>query len=374
MLLPGLVNAHSHLDLAGAPPIPPRGDFTDWLLAVGGVRDDARDIEAMARAESEALASVGVTLVGDIDWSGGLATRGRVSAGLDGVAYHEIVGVHRERARQRLAAALELVDRSGPGGAGLSPHAPFTVHHEVVREIVLAAERRGLRIAMHLAETPEETRFLLHGDGPVQRFLQVIGKGLPFESPPGLRPVAWADEAGLLAAGCLVVHGNDLDDEDVARLAARRSSVVYCHGTHSHFGRPRHRIGELLAAGVNVALGTDSGLSNRGVDLWSELQRLAADRPDLDPLRLLECATAGGRRALGCEPDAACWQPGTRADALLLAEPPSSVEAWTPRDVASWALSGAARPAATVHGGRVVLGQQTPSSLAAFLDASRAQG
>ena len=374
VLLPGLVNAHSHLDLAGAPPIPARGDFTEWLFAVGGVRDDARDVEASARAESEALARAGVTLVGDIDWSGGSATRGRTAAGLDGVAYHEIVGVHRERARLRLAAALQLVERSDPAGVGLSPHAPFTVHHEVVREIVLAAARRGLRLAMHLAETPEETRFLLHGDGPVLRFLQAIGKGLPFETPPRLRPVAWADEAGLLAAGCVVVHGNDLDDDDVARLAARGSSVVYCHGTHSHFGRPRHRIGELLDAGVNVALGTDSGLSNRGVDLWAELQRLAADRPDLDPLRLLDCATAGGRKALGLEPEAASWQPGTRADALLLAEPPPTVETWTPRAVASWALSGAAHPAATVHGGRFVLGRSTPPSLAAFLDAPWAQG
>ena len=341
---------------------------------MGGVRGDGRDVEEAARAESEALARAGVTLVGDIDWSGGVATRGRVAAGLEGVAYHEIVGVHRERARMRLAEVLQLVDRSGPAGAGLSPHAPFSVHHEVVREIVQAAARRGLRLAMHLAETPEETRFLLHGDGPVLRLLHAIGKGLPFDAPPRLRPVAWADEAGLLAAGCLVVHGNDLDDDDVARLAARGSSVVYCHGTHSHFGRPRHRIAELLAAGVNVALGTDSGLSNRGVDLWAELQRLAADRPDLDPLALLRCATAGGRQALGLQPEAASWRPGTRADALLLAEPPPSVETWAPRDVASWALSGAARPAATVHGGRVVLGRETSPSLAAFLDASRAQG
>jgi len=186
--------------------------------------------------------------------------------------------------------------------------------------------------------------------------------------------VGLAAGAGLLAAGCVVVHGNDLDDDDIARLAARGSSVVYCHGTHSHFGRPRHRIGELLDAGVNVALGTDSGLSNRGVDLWAELQRLAADRPDLDPLRLLDCATAGGRKALGLEPEAASWQPGTRADALLLAEPPPTVETWTPRAVASWALSGAAHPAATVHGGRFVLGRSTPPSLAAFLDAPWAQG
>jgi cytosine/adenosine deaminase-related metal-dependent hydrolase len=374
VLLPGLVNAHSHLDLSGAAPIPAREDFTAWLLGVGAVRGDGRDVEGTAREEAEALGRAGVTAVGDIEASGGAATRGRRAAGLAGVSYVEIVGVGRESVRARLAAALQLVDRLDARHTGLSPHAPYSVHGEVVPEIVRAAAQRGLRLAMHLAETPEETRYLLRGDGPFERFLASFGPGRPFATPPRLRPVAWADAAGLLAAGCLVVHGNDLDDDDVARLAARGASVVYCHGTHAHFGRPPHRIGELLAAGVNVALGTDSGLSNRGVDLWAELLRLAADRPDLDPLALLECATAGGRRALGLEPEAAHWQPGTRADALLLAAPPPSVETWTARDVASWALSGAAQPAATVHGGRIVAGRSSPASLAAFLDAHRAQG
>ncbi|HZM00092.1 MAG TPA: amidohydrolase family protein, partial [Planctomycetota bacterium] len=272
------------------------------------------------------------------------------------------------------AGALALADRLGAAGAGLSPHAPYSVHEDVVAEIVRAASRRGLRLAMHLAETPEETRYLLRGDGPFERFLGAIGKGRPFAGPPRLRPVAWADRAGLLEAGCVVVHGNDLDDDDLACLAARRASVVYCHGTHRHFERPRHRIGELLAAGVNVALGTDSGLSNQGIDLWDELRRLSVDRPDLDPLALLRCATAGGREALGLEPGAARWQPGTRADALLLGAPPPSVESLTARAVAAWALSGAARPAATVHGGEFVAGPVASAGLAAFLDAPSAQG
>ena len=345
----------------------------DWLIGVGAVRGDARDVEGASREASAALAAAGVTAVGDIEASGGAATRGRQAARLEGVAYLEIVGVSRESARARLAGALQLVDRLGPA-TGLSPHAPYSVHADVLPEIARAAARRGLRLAMHLAETPEETRYLLHGDGPFGRLLDLIGKGRPFDSPPGMRPVAWADAAGLLAAGCVVVHGNDLDDDDVALLAARGASVVYCHGTHAHFGRPPHRIADLLAAGVNVALGTDSGLSNRAVDLWDELQRLSADRPDLDPLALLRCATEGGRIALGLEPQAARWRPGSRADALLLSGAPSSLERLSPREVAAWAFSGAARPAATVHGGVVVAGRTTRGSPPAFLDALMRQG
>lgn len=374
VLLPGLVNAHTHLDLAGAAPIPARDDFTTWLLGVGAARGDARDIERHAHGQAAALARAGVTAVGDIEASGGAGTRGRRAAQLDGLSYLEIVGVTRDAARARLAGALELVDRLGAHATGLSPHAPYSVHGEVVPEIARAASQRGLRLAMHLAETPEETRFLLHGDGPFARFLEIIGKGRPFESPPGLRPLAWAERAGLLAAGCVVVHGNDLDDADIACLLAHRVSVVYCHGTHMHFDRPRHRIGELLAAGVNVALGTDSGLSNRGIDLWDELQRLSADRPDLDPLVLLRCATAGGRVALGLQPEAAQWRPGTRADAVLLADAPPAVESLSAREVASWALTGAAHPVATVHGGAFVEGHATHDRLSAFLDPRTAQG
>lgn len=374
VLLPGLVNAHAHLDLAGAAPIAARADFTQWLLGVGAARGAAREIEPAARAEAGSLAAAGVTAVGDIEASGGAATRGRLAAPLAGVSYVEIVGVGRDAARARLESALTLVDRLGADVAGLSPHAPYSLHEDVVPQIARAASERGLRLAMHLAETPEETRFLVHGDGPFASFLDAIGKGRPFASPPGLRPVAWAERAGLLAAGCVVVHGNDLDEDDIARLAAQRASVVYCHGTHAHFERPRHRLGELLAAGVNVALGTDSGLSNRGIDLWDELQRLAADRPDLDPLTLLRCATTGGRIALRMQPQAARWRPGTRADALLLADAPASVESLTAPQVASWALHDAARPAATVHGGAFVPGGRTHDRLAAFLDPHRTQG
>jgi cytosine/adenosine deaminase-related metal-dependent hydrolase len=376
VLLPALVNAHSHLDLAGAPAIPAAGRFTDWLLAVGGVRGDRRDVEAEAGRQAGELLRRGVTAVGDIDASAGRATAGRRRAGLPGASYLEIVGVRAESARARLAEALALLDRQGGGGVfGLSPHAPYSVHGDVLGEIARAAERRGLRLAMHLAETPEETRYLLSGDGPFEGFLGSIGRGRPFESPPRLRPVAYADRAGLLRAGCVVVHGNDLDDGDVALLAERRASVVYCHGTHRHFDRARHRLVELDAAGVNVALGTDSGLSNAAVDLLAEARRLLRDRADVDPLLLLRCATINGRRALRLDPAPSLFAAGADADALLLADPPADVESAAARDVAAWAFSDAARPVLTLRGGEPVeCDAPPPAAIVAFLDTVRGHG
>ncbi len=376
VLLPSLVNAHSHLDLAGAPPLPATGGFTDWLLAVGGVRGDARDVEAEAEQQAGALRRRGVTAVGDIDASGGRTAAARRRADLPGRSYLEIVGVEAASARARLAAALALVDRRGGGDVfGLSPHAPYSVHADVLPEIARAARQRGLRLAMHLAETPEETRYLLAGDGPFAGFLRAIGRGRPFEAAPGLRPVAYADRAGLLAAGCVVIHGNDLDDDDIALLASRGASVVYCHGTHRHFGRPRHRLLDLLAAGVNVALGTDSGLSNDGVDSFGEAVRLAADRPDADPLLLLRCATLNGRLALGLDPAPALFAAGSAADALLLRGAPADVERASARDVAAWALGGGASPLLTLIEGRPSDVTLEPDPAArAFLDTVRRQG
>jgi len=372
VLLPALVNAHAHLDLAGAPPIPARASFTEWLLGVGAARGDARDVEAAARDEARDLLLRGVVAVGDVDASGGRATRGRRAAGVGGRSYLEIVGVGAASARARLAEALALADRLGDAGAlGLSPHAPYSVSAEVLSEIARAARRRGLQLAMHLAETPDETRYLLHGDGPFADFLRVIGRGRPFDVPPRLRPVAYADRAGLLQAGCVVVHGNDLDADDVELLAARGSSVVYCHGTHRHFDRPTHPLGRLLARGVNVALGTDSGLSNTGIDLLGEVRRLHAERDDLDPLDVLRCATLGGRRALRLAEGPATLRPGSAADALLLGAAPVDAERLAPRALAAWALSPAAGVLATLHGGHAQAGEAAPPG---FLDTAEGHG
>jgi cytosine/adenosine deaminase-related metal-dependent hydrolase len=234
--------------------------------------------------------------------------------------------------------------------------------------------RRGLPLAMHLAETPEETRFLLHGDGPFAGFLEAIGHGRPFRSAPGLRPVRWAEAAGLLEAGCIVVHGNDLDDDDIDVLARRRASVVYCHGTHRHFDRPPHRWIELLSSGVNVAFGTDSGLSNRGVDLYAELVRLRADRPDVPPLAVLRCATLGGRVALGRDPGPARFASGARAEAVLIAPAPDAAETLDAQAAAAWVWGGDAWPLLTVHGAHFATTGASAQGRLAFLDSLLSHG
>jgi cytosine/adenosine deaminase-related metal-dependent hydrolase len=364
------VNAHAHLDLGNSVAVPDQGSFPDWLLGVGRARGAAGDVTAAAAEQAAALAGRGVVAIGDIDANLGAATRGRRRIGIAGPSYLEIVGVAAASARARLAEALSAIDRLG-GHVGLSPHAPYSVAAVVVPEIVRAAGRRELPLAMHLAESTEETRYLTHGDGPFVGFLETIGRGQPFEQAPGMRPIRWADRLGLLAAGCVVIHGNDVDDDDVGLLARHGTCVVYCHGTHRHFDRPAHRLLELIEAGVEVALGTDSGVSNDGVDLLAEMCRLAADRPDIPRLTILRCATVSGRRALGMDPGAAAFEPGSDADGLLLGALPGDIETWQPEQLADWALQGTPSVLATLARGHLQRGEDATPGL---LDTLNDQG
>ncbi len=374
VLLPGLVNAHSHHDLGGVEPVAATGSFPDWLLTIGATRAADRDVELAAEVEARALRARGVVASGDIDATSGAATRGRSRGGLTGVSYLEIVGVHEQRALVNLDRALSNAAALGTT-CGLSPHAPYSVHADALPKIVAAASKQGLPLAMHVAETPEETRFMLRGDGPFLGFLEAIGKGLPFRRVPRKRPIAYVDDAGLLAADGLVIHGNDLDDDDIARLAARGSSVVYCHGTHQHFERPRHRFLDLLAAGVNVALGTDSAASNAGIDLWGEMRRLVRDRPDIAPLQVLHCATVGGWRALGRSTESGLFSSGAPATGFVVGEAPLDVEGWSAEAVAEWALLGDSRVALCCDGVDLVSGEHAKlAGVSTFLDTVSGQG
>jgi len=370
LLLPGLVNAHAHLDLGASPLLPASGSFPEWLAAVGRQRQSAVAPDTAAAAQARVMAGRGVTLVADIDGSRGAGLHGRRAAGLAERSDQELLGVRPGVARRRLHDALARLASAGaaPGEAGLSPHAPYSVAHAMLPEIARAARHAARGLAMHLAESIEETRLLTHGDGPFVPFLESIGMGLPFERAPGLRPIAWADALGLLGPDMLVIHANDLDDDDLQTLHARGAPVVCCHGTHQHFARPPHPFLRLREAGVNVALGTDSSASNSAPDLFSEMCRLVGDRADIAPAEVLRAATLGGRRALQVDEGPARFAVGSRADGVLLPLPEALHEA-SPDSLARAALSGELAPCLTLHAGRPVLPDNSSASpRPAFLD------
>lgn len=311
-VLPGLVNAHAHLQLPSLPDAPRA--FLPWVAAVMAQRA-ATTVGAerrQLRASIEATWRGGATAVGDID-SSGLAWPTLAAAGLAGRSYRELTGFHLDR---RGANALLRERRQRvPGGvaAGWSPHAPYSVSPALFQ--AAAGDRRHL--AVHCAELPEEQQFLRTGKGPFADLLHRLGRLPEGFVPPGVGAVRWLERLGLLRAGTLLVHGQELERGDVPRIAGSGASLVVCPGTIAFFGRTPPPVPRWLAAGIPVALGTDSLASNDGLSMQRELQRAAGFWPELSPPQLLAMATRHGARSLG-RPGLGRLVRGGRADFLVL--------------------------------------------------------
>jgi cytosine/adenosine deaminase-related metal-dependent hydrolase len=218
-----------------------------------------------------------------------------------------------------VAAACEafISPRTRPG---LQPHAPYSCAPAVYR----AAAATGLPLATHLAETPEEIAFTRSGTGPLVDMLRRIGVWNGSITAPGLHPVDLILSI-LEARPILAAHLNYLDDGHVDRLAASSISVAYCPRASAYFGHPHeghraHRYREMLARGVNVALGTDSMicLDTPGRISVLDDMRFLHRRDATDARTLLRMATLNGARALGWDESLFTFAPGPVAGVLVV--------------------------------------------------------
>ncbi len=319
-ILPGLVNAHTHLDLSGLHvPIPFTGDFTAWLRAVIAHRrglqpNQVRDHVRAGLAESLAH---GVTLLGDISGAG-LSWPVLAQAPLRAVVFLELLGLTAERAEQAGAAAVDWLATCVPTPTcrpGLSSHAPYSVRSDLFAAAASLARTRRLPLATHLAETLDELHLLRTHQGPFAGFLEQLGVW----DPAGL--VGDVPQVLTLHKGVsplLLIHGNYLDP---ALLRGRPVAVVYCPRTHAWFGHLPHPFPQLLAQGTCVALGTDSRASSPDLDLLAEARFLVQKYPEVPPAAVLRMATLNGALALGWADETGSLEPGKSADLVVLPLP-----------------------------------------------------
>jgi cytosine/adenosine deaminase-related metal-dependent hydrolase len=214
----------------------------------------------------------------------------------------------------------------------LAAHAPHSVSSALLRAIVEA----GGVSALHLAESPHERRFLHGRDDDWSAFLARRGLGHVGFVPPHLSPVGYMDRLGVLRPGLVAAHGVQVDDADCALLAARGVSVVLCPRSNRALDVGLAPVPELRAAGVRLAIGTDSLASVPSLDLWEDVLALHRAFPSLEPEWLVRTATRGGAEALGFD-DLGRIAPGTEA-AFAFAEGPASLS-----DPLAFLLSGEAR-------------------------------
>lgn len=310
VLMPGLVNAHTHLELSACRcPEKFVGTFTDWILALPrrGAMDEA-ELEASVSEATQIgvrqCLQFGVTCVGDISQYPRFSRAVLSNSGLRAVSYAEVLGVgpRRPRFEQLLAnAAADLsgMDEISKLRGGVSPHAPYSVDRAGYIQCLELARRLQLPLATHLSEWPEEKEFLVSHAGMFREALTLFGswdEGI--ETYRG-SPVRFASAIGLLDYPALLAHVNYCDEEEMQLLAAGRASVVYCPRTHRFFGHPPHRWRQMLAMGINVAVGTDSCASSPDLNLVDEIRLMHEIAPEFPTEGLWRLITANAAAALG---------------------------------------------------------------------------
>jgi cytosine/adenosine deaminase-related metal-dependent hydrolase len=349
-LLPGLVNAHTHLELSYlSGRVPFEETFAGWIGRLISERrrcsDDASRSASIRSGVEQSLAA-GVTTVGDIGY-GPWQTDALSASPIRSVAFAEVLGIgtaatgalHRademEGALRIYAARAAMDALRDPLHVGISPHAPYSTSAEVYRRCVARAKEHGWRITTHLAETREEIEFLRDGKGPLRELLDSRGILPAGWTPPGCSPVEFAESVGLLEMSPLLAHVNYVTDEEITRLARHDCHVAYCPRTHRFFGHEPHRFREMLDRGINVCVATDSLASNPSLSVLEELQFLRREHPDVSPQTLLEMGTIRGARALGLERVTGSIALGKQADLVAL-----RMTARTPQDAIEEILAG----------------------------------
>jgi aminodeoxyfutalosine deaminase len=345
VVLPGLVNAHTHLELSYLRnAVHPATRFVDWIHQLMARRREFADpsdpvILHAAREGIRESRAAGTALVGDI--SNTLVTVPLLAeGGMPALVFHELLRFNEpdpvgrvQRARQQLQALPPVDDVR----VSLAPHAPYSVAPLLFRAIRADLDRHPFeRSTVHLNESAEEVRFIRHGDGPWRDLLQQLGTWSGEWKPPGTTPVAYLADAGFLDKRVLVVHAVQCTAGDLARLAALGCPIAACPRSNRHVGVGSPPLEAFYAAGIDVALGTDSLASVEDLSIFGELAEARRIAPRVPASRLLESATRTGARALGFDAEFGSIEPGKRA-ALLAVSVPAGV-----RDVEEYLVSGIA--------------------------------
>ena len=310
ILLPGLVNAHCHLDytdMAGL--LPPPKTFTDWIhlmisaKAQWGYAEYARSWLNGARM----LVETGTTTVADIEVVPDLLPEVWNATPLRVFSFLEMTGIRaRREPRAVLREAVEKIEALAHPRcrAALSPHAPYSTLPELLRLSAHEARKKGLRLTTHVAESAQEFEMFVHARGAMHAWLRRNERAM---TDCGLgSPVEHLARNGVLGKNFLAVHANYLGPKDAALLATRNVSVVHCPRSHFYFKHRPFPLGRLLQAGVNVCLGTDSLATvykahreKPELNLFEEMSVFAAAHPGLSPKKILPMATVNGAKALG---------------------------------------------------------------------------
>jgi cytosine/adenosine deaminase-related metal-dependent hydrolase len=352
-IIPGFVNAHSHLEYAVYAGFGDGLDFGPWILLhiERKAKLDPDQVRGIARLGAAQCLASGITTVGDASFSGATA-RACADLGLRAIVYLEVFGRATDEITGRFEENRErIADVLGDNvRLGISPHAPYTCS----AQLYSASLELGLPVATHLAESQAEQEWLASGTGAWEPYADMLAEPT---GETGIRYLARHDalDSGMTAAHCVMV-----DDQEIELLARHDVAVVHCPRSNALLGCGIAPLAALRAAGLRVGLGTDSPASAPSFDMFDELRaavmgaRARERRADaLSSADALELATLGSARALGLEAEIGSLTPGKRADVAVLSFAGSPYHPWEDPAVAVVFGGSPERVETTFVGGQV---------------------
>ena len=323
IVLPGLINAHCHLDytvLRGQ--IPPQRSFTDWIRVINS-RKAALSEEDYVASINTGLAEVqkfGTTTLLNLETFPELLSRLSRPPPLRVWWCAEMIDV-RERAPVR-EVSEHLYDwfESHPewlGGFGVAPHAPFTASEQLFSAASEISRKYHVPVTTHVAESREEMQMFRDAGGFLFDFLKSIGR--PLDDCGGTTPLSSLMQSHALDERWIIAHLNELAEEDFGLLSrAKKFHIAHCPRSHTFFGHTPFEWQRLRTLGFNICLGTDSLASNSSLSLFSEMRELLRKETWISPRDALMMATVNGAHAIGQADSLGRISPGFRADLIAI--------------------------------------------------------
>ncbi|MFL5482267.1 MAG: amidohydrolase family protein [Gemmatimonadaceae bacterium] len=325
ILLPGLVNTHTHLELTAMRGFLEDLDFADWIDRLRQSRNEILQTPILldsARVGILEGLEAGITTYADT-CSSGVAMQAMRELGVRGVMYQETFGPDPAASDAAIQALESFLDTHGSQQTdlvklGVSPHAPYTVSDSLYKATARLARERGLPLAMHIAESDAEEELVVRGGGPFadrwrKRGIEVRKRARS--------PIALLENQDVLQPGSLLIHCVRVDDEDIKTIARRGCSVAHCPASNAKFGHGVAPLLPMIAAGISVGIGSDSVASNNRMDILDEARlavlthRAASRRHDaFGAHQALALATIGGAQALGIDDKVGSLEMGKEAD------------------------------------------------------------
>jgi cytosine/adenosine deaminase-related metal-dependent hydrolase len=366
ILMPGLVNTHTHLELTAMRGFLEDCRFPEWIDRLRQSRNEVLDDEMLLDSARFGLIEglqAGITTFADT-CSTGVAMQAMDELGVRGIMYQEVFGPDPSQCDVAMRDLQGRLDKLSPQQTdlvtlGVSPHAPYTVSDALYAAAAKLAHEGKLPLAMHIAESSAEEEIVTKGEGPFAERWRRRGIAV---AKRARSPIALLEKHDVLQPGSLLIHCVRVDDADITTIARRGCSVAHCPASNAKFGHGVAPLLPLLAAGIPVGMGSDSVASNNRMDILDEARlavlthRAATRRHDaFGAHQALELATIGGARALGLDQRTGSLEVGKDADlAAFRIDIPRTIPTGDPYSAAVFALPGRSAELVTVRGKALV--------------------